>query len=146
MSSHDYANCQDPACELCAAFSAVLGIMNTNPLPQDVVECLRTCAGLVCKDIRFKNLTLSTSMPTPEPERRDRRPLWHGRQRSRRATTRSARISDAPARRRANDNAKVSHRLSGLLLPGPFGFVTPVSTTAHTVRPWPWCWLRMRPT
>ena len=69
MSNHDYAECQDQACELCAAFSAVLGIMkNTNPLPQDVVDCLRTCAGLVCKDTRFKNLTLSTSMPTPEPD------------------------------------------------------------------------------
>ena len=46
MSNHDYAD----------------------PRPQDVVDCLRTCAGLVCKDTRFKNLTLSTSMPTPEPD------------------------------------------------------------------------------
>ena len=58
MSSHNYARCQDQACELCAAF----------PLPQDVVDCLRTCAGLVCKDTRFKTLMLSTSMPTPEPD------------------------------------------------------------------------------
>ena len=53
MSSHNYAECQDQACELCAA---------------DVVDCLRTCAGLVCKATRFKTLTLSTSMPTPEPD------------------------------------------------------------------------------
>ena len=78
MSSHDYTGCQDQACELCAAFSAVLGIMNTNPLPQDVVDCLRTCAGLVCKATRFKNLTLSTSMPTPEAGRRDRRRFGMG--------------------------------------------------------------------
>ena len=68
MSNHDYTGCQDPACDLCAAFSAVLGIMNTKPLPQDVVDCLETCAGLPCKDTRFKTLTLSTSMPTPEPD------------------------------------------------------------------------------
>ena len=40
--------------------------MSIKPLPQDVVDCLGTCAGLPCKDTRFRTVTLS--MPTPEPD------------------------------------------------------------------------------
>ena len=62
MSSHDYANCQDPACELCAAYAAGKDWASSHLAQSDA---MLLCSCILCKHTR--RVAVMHFTPTSNP-------------------------------------------------------------------------------